>query len=77
MYFDMVPAECMALVMVSCVYMRLVAECLVQVGYILLVPASFAHNSCCIWLRNLFVDHPPCALRVLILAIVTQTSSCS
>jgi hypothetical protein len=40
-------AERMKLVAVSGIYMRLVAECLVHAGNILLVPASFGQDSCC------------------------------
>jgi hypothetical protein len=35
--------------------MKLVAECLVPTRNILLVPASFGQDSCCIWPRNLSV----------------------
>jgi hypothetical protein len=41
MYFDVVPAEHMKLVALSGVHMRLAAECLVHIGNIWLVPASF------------------------------------
>jgi hypothetical protein len=51
-WFDVVPVKCMKLVAVSGVYIRLVAECLVHFGNMLLAPASFGHDSCCIWPRN-------------------------
>jgi hypothetical protein len=71
-----VPAGSMKLVAVSGVYMRLVVECLVHIGNILLVSVSFSRDSCCIWQRNLSVDHSPCALRVLVKAMIIQTNSC-
>jgi hypothetical protein len=46
--------------------MRGVARCLVHIRNILLVPASFGQDLCCIWPRNLFVGHDPCALHVLV-----------
>jgi hypothetical protein len=48
------------------IYMRLVAACLVHTGNILLAPASFSHDSCCIWPRNFFVGHASCALHVFV-----------
>jgi hypothetical protein len=56
----------MKLVAVSGMYMRLVVECLVHIGNILLVPALFGCDSCCIWPGNMSVDHSPCALHVLV-----------
>jgi hypothetical protein len=50
---------------VSGVYMMLVAEYLVHIGNILLVPASFSLDSQCIWPRNLSDGHSPCVFRVL------------
>jgi hypothetical protein len=61
-----VPAERMNLVAMPGVYMRLVAECLVHTGNILLVPAAFGRDSFCIWPRNLSVGHSPCALLVTV-----------
>jgi hypothetical protein len=50
-----VPAECMKIVVVSGVCMSLIAEYVVHIGNILLVPASYGHDPCCIWPRNLSV----------------------
>jgi hypothetical protein len=60
MYFQLAPAA------VHGVYMRLVAECVVNTENLLLVPGSFVRDSVCIWQRNLSVGHSACALRVLV-----------
>jgi hypothetical protein len=43
-----IPAELMKPVAVSGVHMRLVTECVVHNGNILLVPALFDQDSCCV-----------------------------
>jgi hypothetical protein len=60
----------------SGVYMRLAAECPVQAGSILLAPASFSLDSCCIWPRNFSAGRTPFAFHALVWAMVTQTNSC-
>jgi uncharacterized membrane protein len=62
----MVPAECIKFIAVSGVYVKLVVDCLVHIGNILLVPALFVRDAYCIWPRNMSVGHSPCALRVLV-----------
>jgi hypothetical protein len=56
----------MNLVALFGVYMRFAAECLVHIGNILLVPASFDRDSCFTWPRTLSVGHSPRALRRLV-----------
>jgi hypothetical protein len=47
------------------VHVRLVVECVVYIGNVLLVSVSFREDSCCVWSSNLSASRSPCALRVL------------
>jgi hypothetical protein len=57
MWFGVLPAERVKLFEVSGVYIRLLAEYLVNIGNMLLVPASFGWDSCCIWPKDLSVGY--------------------
>jgi hypothetical protein len=53
---------------------KLVGECLVHIGDILLVPTTLGQDSCCVWYSKLSLGSAPCALRVLVCVMVTQTN---